>query len=215
MVAKRPSADLVIVSNISWETYERLLEDLKNQSSPRLAYDQGVLEIMSPGFEHDRANRILEAIVQIALEELDIDFEGAGSTTYKRETLKQGFEPDSSFYIQNAKRVRGKKELDMEIDPPPDLAIEIDVTNDSLDKFPLYASLGVGEVWRYEGAIEIWILKQGRYIRQHKSAAIPVLTEKLVSNLMESSLTMERPAWSRETRRRIHELLRQAGRRKH
>src|SRR5438270_13362339 len=109
VVTKRPSADRVIISNVSWETYESLLKDIENQSSPRLAYDHGVLEIMSPHFEHDRAKEILADIAKITLEQLDFDFEAAGSTTFKREALKRGFEPDSSFYIQNAARVRGKK----------------------------------------------------------------------------------------------------------
>ena len=207
VVTHQPSADRIILRNVSWETYERLLEDLKNRSSPRLAYDQGVLEIMSPHFEHESAKLILAAIVEIALEELDLDFQPAGSTTFKREALKRGFEPDSSFYIRNAGRVRGKKKLDMEIDPPPDLLIEIDVTNDSLDKFPLYAALGVPEVWRYEDALEIWILDQGRYVQRHASVAIPILNDKLITGLMESSLSMKRPAWSRQTRKRIRALI--------
>lgn len=207
VVTKRPATNRVIVTNVSWETYESLLKDLENQSSPRLAYDQGVLEIMSPHFEHDRAKEILADIVKMALEEMDVDFEGAGSTTFKREVLKRGFEPDSSFFIRNAERVRGKKRLDMEIDPPPDLLIEIDVTNDSMNKFPLYAALGVAEVWRYEDTIEIWSLDRGRYVRHNESAAIPILNEKVISEFMESSLTMKRPAWSRQTRKRIRELI--------
>lgn len=202
-----PSTDRVIIWDLSWETYERLLEDLKSRSSPRLAYDQGTLEIMKPHFEHERANLILAAIVDIALEELDFDSVPAGSTTFKREALKRGFEPDSSFYIRNAERVRSKKKLDLEMDPPPDLVIEIDLTNDSLDKFPLYAALGVPEVWRYEDTLEIWILAQGRYVQRHASAAIPILNDKLVSGLMESSLTMKRPAWLRQTRKQIRALI--------
>ena len=206
-VTKRPATNRVVVTNVSWETYESLLKDLENQSSPRLAYDQGVLEIMSPHFEHDRSNHILAAIAVIALEEMDVDFEGAGSTTFKREVLKRGFEPDSSFFIRNAERVRGKKRLDMEIDPPPDLLIEIDVTSDSMNKFPLYAALGVPEVWRYEDTVEIWVLDRGTYVRRHISAAIPILTEKVISEFMNSSLTMKRPAWSRQVRKRIRELI--------
>src|SRR5438552_16037485 len=101
VVTKRPSTDRVIISNVSWETYEHLLKDLENQSSPRLAYDQGVLEIMSPHFEHDSAKEILAYIVVLTLEEMDIDFVAAASTTFKRETLQRGFEPDASFYIEN------------------------------------------------------------------------------------------------------------------
>jgi len=208
VLTTRPPTDRVIVSNVSWETYESLLKDIENQSSPRLAYDHGVLEIMSPHFEHDRAKEILADIAKITLEQLDFDFEAAGSTTFKREALKRGFEPDSSFYIQNAARVRGKKRLDMEIDPPPDLIVEIDVSNDSLNKLPLYAALGVPEVWRYANAIEIWVLDESRYVRRSDSTAIPILNEKVISELMESSLTMKRPAWARQTRKRILELAR-------
>src|SRR3989442_13890944 len=104
-----------MISNVSWETYESLLKDLENQSSPRLAYDQGVLEIMSPHFEHDRAKEILADIAKMTLVELDLDFEAAGSTTFKREVFKRGFEPDASFYIQNAAQVPGKKALGLGI----------------------------------------------------------------------------------------------------
>ena len=207
VVTGRPSTDRVILRDVSWETYERLLEDLKSRSSPRIAYDQGVLEIKSPHFEHEGANLVLAAIVDIALEELNFDFAPAGSTTFKREALKRGFEPDSSFYIRNAERVRGKKKLDMEVDLPPDLLIEIDLTNDSLDKFPLYAALGVQEVWRYEDTLEIWILDQDRYVQRHASVALPILNDKLICDLMESSITMKRPAWLRQTRRQIRALI--------
>src|SRR5206468_4298077 len=184
---QRPNTDRVIIRNVSWETYEHLLKDLENQSSPRLAYDRGVLEIMSPHFEHDRGKDILADIAKIALEEMELDFESAVSTTYKRQDLERGFEPDASFYIQNAERVRGKKRLDMKVDPPPDLLIEMDVTNDSMDKFPLYAALGVPEVWRWEETLEISVLNEGVYVRRN-SLAIPILNEKLISELMESSL---------------------------
>jgi Uma2 family endonuclease len=207
VVTRRPSADRVIIHDVSWETYQSLLNDLRSRSSPRLAYDQGVLEIMSPQFEHENANFTLASIVTIALEELDWDFEAAGSTTFKREALKRGFEPDSSFYIQQAGRVRGKKKLDQEIDPAPELIIEIDVTSDSMNKFGLYAALRVTEVWRFENIVEIWILDEDHYVRRYDSATIPIFNEKLVLELMESSLTMKRPAWLRQTRARIREVI--------
>src|SRR5437762_13391701 len=99
VVTHRPATDRIILNNVSWQTYKRLLKDLETSSSPRLAYDQGVLEIISPHLEHERANRSIAVIIEIALEEMDVDFENAGSTTFKREALKRGFEPDSCFYI--------------------------------------------------------------------------------------------------------------------
>lgn len=207
VVTKRPSVDRVILHDVSWETYESLLKDFENKSSPRLAFDRGVLEIMSPYSEHEICNRTLASIVEIVLEEFDIDFEHTGSTTFKREVLKRGFEPDSSFYIQNVERIRNKKRIDLAIDPPPDLVIEVDLTNDSLDKFPLFAALGVPEVWRYEDGLEMLVLERGRYVQRPASIVIPPLSAKFVSELLESSQIMKRPAWLRQTRARIRGLI--------
>ena len=111
---------------------------------------------------------------------MDIDFEAAGSTTFKREALKKGFEPVSSFYIRHAEIVRGKKDIDLDSDPPPDLVIEVDLTSDSLDKFRLFGALGIPEVWRVERSVEMMILERGRYVKRRASAAVPVLTPQLV-----------------------------------
>jgi len=208
IATRRPSTNRIILRNVSWETYERLLKDLENRSSPRLTYDRGVLEIMSRHFEHDRAKEILGYIAVAALEETGVDFESAAPTTYKREDLERGFEPDGSFYIRSAQLVRRKKRLDMTVDPPPDLVLEIDVSGDSMDKLPLYAAMQVQEVWRFKDrSVEIRILEEARYVRRAKSLAIPVLDSKLISELMEASLHMQRPAWARHVRRRIRELL--------
>ena len=161
VVTRRPKADRVVIRNVSWETYESLLKDLEHQSLPRLTYDQGVLEIMSPYWEHGRGAAILGQIATIALEETETDFESADPVTFTREDLKRGFEPDRCFYIQNAKHVRGKKRLDLKVDPPPDLLIEMDVTTDSMDKSPLFAAMNMPEVWRCEEGPEIWVLNEG------------------------------------------------------
>ncbi len=131
----------IVLSNIEWETYERLLADQADSSAPRFAYDRGALEIMSPLPEHERYNRTIAALVESVAEELGLDGENLGSTTFKREDLERGFEPDSCFYIQHEAAVRGKSALDLRVDPPPDLVIAIDITHPSLDKFPIYAAL--------------------------------------------------------------------------
>jgi Uma2 family endonuclease len=207
VAVRRPSTDRVIIRNVSWKTYERLLKDLENSSSPRLAYDQGVLEIMSPHSEHEEVNRTLASIVEIILEELELDFRNAGSTTFKREALERGFGPDSCFYIQNVERIRNKRHIDMEADPPPDLVIEIDLTNDSLRKFPLYAALGVPEVWRFEETLEVWVLDQDRYVQRQSSVALPIVDNKLICGLLEASFIWQRPVWFRKTRQRIRDLI--------
>lgn len=94
----------------------------------------------------------------------------------------------------------------MDIDPPPEFIIEIDVTRDSMNKFSIYAGLRIAEVWRYDGVVQIWQLDGSEYVRRSGSLAIPILNETLINELMESSLAIERPAWARHTRKRITEL---------
>jgi len=148
---KSPAEQRVILRNISWETYERLLEERGDSRVPRLAYDRGELEIMSPSSEHESVGYFVSLLVAVLAEEMGVNAYGVGSTTYKRGDLGRGFEPDASFYIANEEPVRGKPRIDLAVDPPPDLVIEIDITSPSLDKFPIYARLGVHEVWRYDG----------------------------------------------------------------
>src|SRR5438045_4955835 len=141
----------VVMDDISWETYEQLLADFAESSGYRLSYDGGTLEIMSPLEEHEESNRTLNLLVEAVAEEREIEIRNLGSTTFKRQDLGKGFEADSCFYIQNFERVRGKRRIDLLTDPPPDLVIEIDVTSPSLPKLPIFAQLGIPEVWRYDG----------------------------------------------------------------
>lgn len=152
----------VILRRVSWETYERLLAEHEQCSSPRFTYDRGVLEIMSPSIRHERLNRSIATMCEVIAEELHIELDNAGSTTFKRADLTRGFEPDSCFYVQNVERVRGRDQIDLTVDPPPDLVIEIDLSRSSLDRFPIFASIGVPEVWRYDGTrLTIFILRAG------------------------------------------------------
>jgi Uma2 family endonuclease len=144
-----PSTQHLILWGIRWVTYQQLAADLGEQPV-RLAYDQGTLEIMTPSFEHERLNRLLADIVQAIAFGKDIAIEQAGSTDFSREDVERGFQPDSCFYLGDSVRaIQGKKRLDVSIDPPPDLVVEVDVTNRSLNKLPLYATIGVPEIWRF------------------------------------------------------------------
>ncbi len=145
-----PVTHRMVLCGISWHTYQQLAADLGEQPV-RLAYDQGTLEIMTPSFEHERLNRLLADIVQAIAFGRDLPIEPAGSTYFNREDVKRGFQPDSCFYLgDNVRIIQGKKRLDVSIDPPPDLVVEVDVTNRSLNKLPLYATIGVPEVWRFD-----------------------------------------------------------------
>ncbi len=135
----------VVLHDVSWRTYESLLKDFVDRSSPRLTFDRGTLEIMSPTKQHEEFNRILALLVDTASDELGLDVQSLGSTTFRREDLDRGFEPDSCFYFAEAGRVRRKKKVDLSFDPPPELVIEVDITSSSLPKDSIYATLGVPE----------------------------------------------------------------------
>jgi Uma2 family endonuclease len=132
---------------------------------------------------------------------MDIDFLNAGSTTFKREGLRRGFEPDTCFYVSNVERVRGKMQLALEVDPPPDLVVEIDITHPSLNKLPIYAAVGVPEVWRYDGrALTILKLEGDAYYPHTESRALPGVTEQGLLQWLEAGKAMPRTTWLRRVR---------------
>lgn len=169
-----PPGQKVILYDLSWDEFEAILVDLGESRSSRIAYDQGRLEIMTPLPEHEVNKVYVSNFVEILLEELDIEFCPLGSTTFKNQIMFKGIEPDSCFYIQNEAVVRGKNRLDLTIDPPPDLALEIDITNRSHPE--IYQSLGVPELWRYEkNKLQILLLIEGKYEESLTSRNFPNL----------------------------------------
>jgi len=131
---------------------------------------------MSPLFEHQYGNRLIDRLVSVIAETIDLDYAPCGSMTIKRPDLAAGKEPDSCYYFVNEPAVRGKTKLDFTQDPPPDLAIEIDITSSSLNQLALYATLGVGEVWRYDGAELIFYqLQSAKYVVVDRSPTFPML----------------------------------------
>ncbi|MDJ0742272.1 MAG: Uma2 family endonuclease [Xenococcaceae cyanobacterium MO_167.B27] len=162
----------LLLQDISWQEFEEILEELGEQRSSRISYSNGVLEIMVPLPEHEKDKEIIGDIVKILLEELEIDFEPLGSTTFKNEQMTQAVEPDACFYIQNYPAVIGKDRLDLSSDPPPDLAIEIDITNRT--KLNNYLLLGVPELWRYtRKGFQINLREGDRYIESQTSPNFP------------------------------------------
>ena len=182
----------VVLSNMSWETYEMLLEDLAGRSAPRLTYDRGQLEIMSPTPEHERLNRMINLIVDIVAAELDIRVDVLGSTTFRRQDIDRGFEPGSCFYVAKADRVRGKKRIDLGKDPAPDLVIEIDITSSSIPKIPIFAHFGVPEVWQYDGSsLRMSKLEGNEYVSIDRSLAFPIITSRVLEDFLAKSQEWE------------------------
>lgn len=124
-----PPGQHVLLRDVTWQEFETILDELGEHRAARVAYDRGILEIMTPLPEHEFDKEIIGDLLKALLEELDIEFISLGSTTFKNQQMAQGIEPDQCFYIQNESKIRGKKRLDLAIDPPPDLALEIDITS--------------------------------------------------------------------------------------
>jgi Uma2 family endonuclease len=191
MIATSISAEQrTVLHNISWQTFEALLKDTGEDRGSRFAYDCGTLEIMTPLFEHENPKIQLDRFIVALAEELEIEIKSAGSTTLKRKIENRGIEPDNCYYIQNELAVRGRQELDLETDPPPDLAIEIDITSSSVNKFGIYSALGVPELWRYNGRVlKFYQLAEGQYVECEFSRAFPLVSVTDMSRVIEQSKT--------------------------
>ncbi|MEH1828979.1 MAG: Uma2 family endonuclease [Nostoc sp.] len=164
----------LLIKDVPWSAYKRILAELGDNRSSRIAYSQGVLEIMAPLPEHEVAKVIIGDLVKVLLEELDLEFWSLGSTTFDKESMDAGVEPDDCFYIQNEARIRGKDRINLEIDPPPDLALEIDIT--SRTRFNNYQALKVPELWRWNGnKLQINVLFNGQYVESDISSIFPNL----------------------------------------
>lgn len=191
-----PTDQRVIMTGVSWQTYERLLADFRDSHAARMAFDQGTLEIMAPSFAHERPLHLIVQIIEIIAEVHNMDMVSAGSTTFKRENLGRGFEPDASFYIQHAGDVRSHAAIDVVSDLPPDLVIEIDITHPSLDKLPIYAAIGIPEVWRYaEQRSTIYRHHADGYTVEDSSTVLPGVTSHQVTQLVEMGYELPRPTW--------------------
>ena len=190
------------LSGISWQTYEALLADIGDRSSIRLSFNNGDLELMSPGGLHDRYKTRFGRMIEALTEELDIPMDGCGSTTLRRGDVTKGLEPDEAFYILNESKVRGKLNMDLAVDPPPDLAIEIDITSSSVDREGIYAALGVPEIWRYDGdTLRVFQLKKtGIYERTESSLNLPLLPIAEFAAFLEFLPYEDQTTWAKRFR---------------
>jgi len=202
-----PAEARVVLKGVSWSTFKALMADIGEDRSCRIAYEQGMLEIMVPYQEHEVPKVLIADFVTALADELEIEVMQLGSLTLEREDLTRAAEPDTCFYIQNESLVRSKK-IDLSNDPPPDLVIESDYTSSSLNKFTIYASLGVPELWRYRRqTLQVYQLVEGNYELSDKSIAFPLLPIAELPGLIEQSKTIGQRAAVRLFRARIREIL--------
>jgi hypothetical protein len=197
----------LILDNISWQEFEEILEDLGEHRHSHIAYYRGVLEFRMPLPGHERAKVLISHLLVVLLEELNLDWESLGSTTFKSQAMQAGIEPDDYFYIQNYQAMIGKQRLDLAVDPVPDLAIEVDFT--SVTQVSAYQALQVAEIWCYKkGKLEISVLENGQYINSLTSrifSSVPVIEG--ISLCLEKSEEMPMSALRREFREWLKDYL--------
>lgn len=168
-----PAEQRLTLNHVSWETYGQLLEAFGEHRSVRFHYDQGVLELMVPLEAHENPSDLTGLFICTLVVESGMNLKCLASTTLRRAKLKKGAEPDKCYYIQNEPTVRGRV-VDLELDPPPDLVVEIDITHTDMNKNALYASMGVPELWRFNGSdLTIYQLEQGNYRTVEVSPTFP------------------------------------------
>ncbi|HEY9705876.1 MAG TPA: Uma2 family endonuclease [Allocoleopsis sp.] len=206
--SENPPRNSMLLKGVTWQTFKTLMEEVGENRAWRITYDQGVLEIRMPHSEHEEPKEILGDFITVLVNELDIEMRKLGALTLDNEELDRAIEPDSCFYIQSESQIRGIKSVKLSTCPPPDLVIESDLTHSSLNKFDIYASLGVPEIWRYKNKkLEVYQLQNGQYEKCDRSLAFPFLPITEIPDFIEQSLTIGQRTTVKLFRNRIKEIL--------
>jgi Uma2 family endonuclease len=197
----------IVLEDVSWDQYEEMLKQVKDAHF-QLTFDQGRLEIMSPLPEHEWIKQLVGAMVTLIALERNIPMRQLGQTTYRRRQLRKGLEPDQCYYVQNERKIRSRNDLDFNVDPVPDLAIEADVTSRSIDRLPIYAALGVAEIWRHDGRqlTCLHLNAGGTFEPAEMSLAFPFLRVAELNRFLEMWSGMEETALLRAFRDWVREI---------
>lgn len=183
-----PADGALVLPHIPWAEFEAVVQVLGDRRDVRLSYDRGKMEIAMPSPEHEEYVDLIQDLTRLLVRELGLRLESRGTALLKRELRETEAQPDGCFYIQHAAQIIGKRQLDLTIDPPPDIVVEVDLSTDSRGKFSIYATLGVPELWRYDGlSLEIHHLMETGYVEAPASLAFPFLTAAELTDVLEQS----------------------------
>jgi Uma2 family endonuclease len=190
-----------VLDAVPWKSYERILQAFDGRRI-RINYDRGRLELMTLSPRHERLRLLMGLLVVALIEELGWEWAGFGSMTFKRPRKQRGLEPDECYWIQNEPLVRGKDEIDLRKDPPPDLVLEVEVSRTAVNRMGVLAVLGVPEVWRFDGkTIHVHLLgADGRYIESSTSRSFPFLPVTQLVRYLNRRKTLGNAALIREFR---------------
>ncbi|MBA3439287.1 MAG: Uma2 family endonuclease, partial [Pyrinomonadaceae bacterium] len=165
IVESLPAGSLVVLPNIGWDEYEELLEQIGESRGLRTSYSDGTLQIMVVSSEHEKYAWFIGSLVGAIRLRLRMNILFFGAPTMRKQKRRKGLEPDACFYVQSAGLIGNRMQLDFGVDPPPDIAVEIDIHHGSISKFPIYAALGVPEIWHFDGQqLTIHHLAQESYV---------------------------------------------------
>ncbi|HEV3116802.1 MAG TPA: Uma2 family endonuclease, partial [Gemmataceae bacterium] len=193
---RNPPDQRLLLYGVSWQEYGRTLRAFAERPSLRVTYDRGVLELMTLSLEHEAIVRFFSLLILALTLELGLPLKGGGSTTFRKRGRRRGLEPDECYWIASESLVRGKDKIDLRRDPPPDLALEVDISYSTLDRMTIYAALRVPEIWRYDGrALDFWVLgPDGRYAAAARSKAMPQVASADLTGLLALRGTMDENA---------------------
>lgn len=185
VVSQMSDGQVETFHHVTWDEYEELLEQVGEARGLRISYNDGTLKVMSLSFEHEKyAGFIIRLVSQLSFR-LRINILFSGSTTMRKKKKGKGNEPDASFYIQTAALIGNRLNLDFAIDPPPDVVVEVDIHHDSTDNYPIYAALGVPEIWRYDGMeATILRLRENDYVESETSDALSMITSAILTDYL-------------------------------
>jgi Uma2 family endonuclease len=189
-IAHLPTGGSLVLPDVSWEDYQKVTTEMDAWPGIRLTYDRGRLEIMSTLAKHEKYKELLSDIARLISYETEIDLETLGSTTFSEDWLQRGAEPDTCFYVAHAAAIIGKDRIDLNLDPPPDIAVEVDVSSPSISKLSIYEEMRVPEVWLYdETRLQILRLEESGYAEISHSLSFPLVTSEALTQALEQSKT--------------------------
>lgn len=202
-----PDVQRLVLYDVSWEEYSRLLRVFARRRGVRLTFDRGVLEIMTLSLVHEKWGRFFNLLILAITMELGLPIQGGGSTTFRRRRRERGLEPDECYWISNEALVRDKDKIDLRRDPPPDLAVEVDISYKTINRMRVYAALRIPEVWRFEGSSIVFHVlgENGVYSVAPQSKALPQVRSADLAALLplrgtmdENSLLRHFQAWAHQ-----------------
>lgn len=202
-----PENGTLLLHNVSWEEYERVLDEFAQNSAYRIYYNDGILKIMSPRSTQEYPKDVVLGLVRVYADEFNIALDSYGSTTWRQRKKMKGAEADTSFYIKNASKVRGDKDFDLNLEIPPEIVVEIDTSNESWDKFEIYAAIKVEEIWRCDGvSFQLYKLVQGKYEVIENSRSLPLISGKLLTEFLQISYEKNQTAMLKDFRERLRQI---------